>query len=486
MGKWQKNLFAVLFGIVLLLTLEAALRLFNFHSRQCETDPFVSFNSAVPVLVDTEYQGQKVVGINPVLKSYFNHIAFVKEKSPGMRRVFVLGGSDVMGFPFGDKGSFAQFLSLALNQLDQGHRYQLVNLGAFGYASYRVLAVMKDALGFAPDLVIVMSGHNEFLEKREYAAPSKYFKLQKKLSRLKTYCLVKTAVFKVRPLPKKPLLPTEVKWEHFTLDPEMKKSVTAQYQFNLDEMASLAKGKNIPALFITLPSNLRDFPPFHSEHKKNMNAAELGSWKNDFNAGRSDLAENKFQGAHDSLKDAVQVDPDYAMAWYLLGQSLLGLDMIDTAKYSLGLALEKDAWQVRALPEFNKIITGMPSPAWVLDLGPVFEKQSPEGIPGDNLFWDHCHPKPEAHALIAKEIIGLLNQKGWISLPEHWEIAYDQLAKNQTDSLTPSDYADAYYWLALDMGVNMGLPDPGKRYLELGLKIDPLHPKLNKLAQKLK
>jgi tetratricopeptide (TPR) repeat protein len=349
-----------------------------------------------------------------------------------------------------------------------------------------VLAVLKDALGFDPDLVIIMSGHNEFLEKREYAAPSRYFKLQKKLSRLKTYCLVKAAVFKVRPLPKKPLLPTEVKWEHFTMDPEVRKTVVAAFQFNIDEMALLAQQKNVPVVFITLPSNLRDFPPFHSEHKKNMTAAELGSWKDDFNAGQTELAKQKFQGAHDSLKDAVQVDPEYALAWYLLGQSLLGLRMTDTARYSFDMALEKDAWQVRALPEFNKIISGVPGPAWVLDLAPAFEKQSPEGIPGNNLFWDHCHPKPEAHALIAKEIVGLLNQKGWLPLPERWEIAYDQIAKSHIDSLTPADYADAYYWLALDIGLNMGLKDPGKHYLELGLKIDPHHPKLNKLAEKLK
>jgi len=331
-----------------------------------------------------------------------------------------------------------------------------------------------------------MSGHNEFLEKREYAAPSKYFKLQKKLSRLKIYCLVKTAVFKVRPLPKKPLLPTEVKWERLTLDPETKKSVIAHYQFNLDEMASLAKEKNTPALFITLPSNLRDFPPFSSEHKKNMNAAELGSWKNDFNTGRTALSENKFKEAHDSLKNAVQIDPEYALTWYLLGQSLLGLNMVDTARYSFGMALEKDSWQVRALPEFNNIISSIPSPAWVLDLVPVFQGLSPEGIPGSILFWDHCHPKPEAHAFIAKEIIRLLNQKGWVTLPENWDIAYNQLARNQIAALTPDDYANAYYWLALDIGVNMGLREPGKRYLELGLKIDPHHPKLNKLAEKLK
>jgi tetratricopeptide (TPR) repeat protein len=486
MARWQKNLFAILFGVILILLLEAALRLLDYHSRSCELGPFVSFDSQTPVLVDAEYQGRKVAGINPALKSYFNRIVFPREKSEATKRIFVLGGSDVMGFPFGDKGSFAQFLSLGLNRLDPAHHYQVINLGAFGYASYRVLSVMKDALNFAPDLFIVMSGHNEFLEKREYGSDTTWFRAQEKLSRLKIYCLVKSGVEKVRPMPSRPVLPVEVKWERLTMNPENKKKVTEHFQYNLDEMAALAKGKNLPILFITLPSNLRNFPPFHSEHKKNMNASELSEWKREFNEGKAMLEQGKFQQAHDSLKESVQVDPEYALGWYLLGQSLLGLRMVDTAKYSFETALEKDSWQVRALPEFNRIIRQIPSPAWVEDMVPAFDRNSPDGIPGDNLFWDHCHPKLEGQALIAREVLGLLNQKGWVGLPQNWETGYDALARQHLDSISPEEYADAYYWLALDIGVNMGLKDLGKPYLELGLKLDPAHPKLNKIAPKLR
>ena len=377
MRGWQKNIAAILFGIVVILLAEAALQIAQFHSPACDLDPFVSFEESVPVLVEKSMQGKTVVRINPRLAAYFNSVEFPREKSQNTRRIFVLGGSDVMGFPFLAQGSFAQFLSLGLKSLDPEHDYQVVNLGGFGYASYRVLRVFKDALNFEPDLMIVMTGHNEFLEKREYSAPEKITRLQKKLSRYKIYCLLKAMVFRIHKAPAKPLIATEVKWEHFTLDPEMRAKIIEHYKFNINQMASLAAEKKVPLLMLTLPVNLRDFPPFHSEHRKDLGAGELAEWNNYFAESEKLLSEKQFAEAATILKKEIEIDPEYALSYFQLGQCLLKVGPEQDAIYAFEFALEKDAWQVRALPEFNNAIRGLSAPTHVLDLEAIFERAKP-------------------------------------------------------------------------------------------------------------
>ncbi|MFW6168867.1 MAG: hypothetical protein ACODAD_00150 [Planctomycetota bacterium] len=50
-------------------------------------------------------------------------------------------------------------------------RWEVVNAGGVGYASYRVAKLMEELVRYEPDLFIIYSGHNEFLKRRTYADP---------------------------------------------------------------------------------------------------------------------------------------------------------------------------------------------------------------------------------------------------------------------------------------------------------------------------
>ena len=45
----------------------------------------------------------------------------------------------------------------------------MINAGGISYASYRMVPLIKEALRFRPDLVVIYTGHNEFLERRTYS-----------------------------------------------------------------------------------------------------------------------------------------------------------------------------------------------------------------------------------------------------------------------------------------------------------------------------
>ncbi len=486
MRKWLKNLFAISFGIFILILIELSLRLFPTKSNICQQDPFISFKEKVRFLVEEKSAGESWLTINPRLKIYFNPVSFPLKKSASTRRIFILGGSSALGFPFGEPGAFSHFLSLALVHLDPEHHYQVINLAGFGYASYRVLRVFEEVLSYQPDLIIVMSGHNEFLEKREYAQSQKpIFLLQKKLSRFHTYCLLENLVFKILPAPKKPLLGYEVEWKHFIATPKLKKIILEHYQYNLARMTELAKTHKIPVLFLTCPSNLKDFPPYHSVHKEGLKKEAEINWGKNFQKSLELISRGEFSSALSFLENALSIDPQYALSWYLLGKCYYSLDKIQEAKKAFIKALELDAWQVRALVEFNQIILSMTNRrAWVLDLIPVFEKASPKGIPGEELFYDHCHPRIETQSLIAREVISKLMEVKWLKSSSDWEEIYSKLAEDYLQNLPEKLYFQAYLNLAIEIGLNMNLPKPGLKYLELAKKIQPEHPKIKAVEEK--
>jgi hypothetical protein len=79
-----------------------------------------------------------------------------------------MGGSTTYGHPYEDPTSFCGWLRELLNAAAPDHRWEVVNAGGISYASYRVALLMEELAGYQPDLFIIYSGHNEFLERRSY------------------------------------------------------------------------------------------------------------------------------------------------------------------------------------------------------------------------------------------------------------------------------------------------------------------------------
>ena len=82
--------------------------------------------------------------------------------------MFCLGGSTTFGRPYDDQTSFCGWLRELLAVAYPEGNWEVVNAGGVSYASYRVAALMEELVAYEPDLFIVYTGHNEFLEERTY------------------------------------------------------------------------------------------------------------------------------------------------------------------------------------------------------------------------------------------------------------------------------------------------------------------------------
>ncbi|MCB9898862.1 MAG: SGNH/GDSL hydrolase family protein [Planctomycetes bacterium] len=75
-------------------------------------------------------------------------------------RVLLFGGSNTQLLPQWRLGETADALA------DDGRRYEVVNLGRMGYGSARVRILLHQAMSvLRPDVVVIYSGHNEFVER---------------------------------------------------------------------------------------------------------------------------------------------------------------------------------------------------------------------------------------------------------------------------------------------------------------------------------
>ena len=90
------------------------------------------------------------------------------EKPEDGFRVFCLGGSTVRGRPYTTESSFTRWMGLELAERSEGRTIEAINCGGLSYASYRLRPIVAEVLGYQPDLVVVATGHNEFLEDRSY------------------------------------------------------------------------------------------------------------------------------------------------------------------------------------------------------------------------------------------------------------------------------------------------------------------------------
>ena len=161
------NLFVSIAALVLFFGgIEVLLALLGVRPMVVDEDPYVGFQSSLR-LFEVSESGQEMRTASNKLK-LFNRQAFPRRKSSDTFRVFTLGGSTTYGRPYDDATSFTAWLRAYLGTIDPGRHWEIVNCGGISYASYRVALLMEELVEYEPDLFIIYSGNNEFLESRTY------------------------------------------------------------------------------------------------------------------------------------------------------------------------------------------------------------------------------------------------------------------------------------------------------------------------------
>jgi lysophospholipase L1-like esterase len=459
-GRWRGVLFRIMaVGIVVvpLAACEAVLRAFDLGRPSTRDDPFVGFSTVNPLFErvgdGTRYETSRAH------EKFFRRDGFAAVKPPDEFRIFCLGGSTVQGHPFSIETSFTTWLELSLRAADPGRRWRVVNCGGVSYATYREALIVEEVLGHEPDLLVICTGHNEFLEDRTYSArrdvPAPVRWPLEQASRLRTFVLLGSAftpLFGARvaaPRDGRTRLAAEVEavldyeggLASYHRNESWRRGVIEHFGYNLRRMVEMARQAGVPMILINPVSNL-DTPPFKSEHRAGMSAAELARFDELREEARQSYGRS-LPAAITSLKRAIALDDQHAGIHYTLGECYEDLGRLDEARAEFVRAKDLDICPLRILEPMSGAILEIARTTRtpVIDLVAFFAAKSQGGITGYDWLVDHVHPSIIGHQRIADRLADEMIRLGYVRPGPGWIAERDRLYRKNLDSL------DDFYYL---------------------------------------
>ena len=394
-------------------------------------DPYVGFTEIRPL-----FQVDKT-GVNyEVAQNRFPLFCpetFPVEKSADEFRIFCIGGSTVQGRPFAIETAFSKWLELRLMAADPSKSWDVINCGGVSYASYRLAPIMEEIVSYQPDLIVLYTGHNEFLEDRTYesvkSTPTWAVRAHERLSSIKTYSFVRTLFVGEAQADSNSTsaaeLPAEVEarldfrngLEKYHRDEKWKRDVVEHFELNLRRMVAVARKADVPLILCNPVSNLRDASPFKSQHRSDLTDVEQAQFEDFWNSiDDRDEAKPNLTDELENLKRLVALDPQYAELQYRIGQTYQQLEDFENAKKHLIAAKEEDVCPLRIIEPMYEVIADVATAynVPVVDVKAFFEGRSSDGIPGSELLLDHLHPSIHGHQLISGLLFDEMVKQGWV------------------------------------------------------------------------
>ncbi len=417
-GRKKQWLLTSLSLLISFLFLEVGMqiieRVTNFTQRQSHRFPYFQdqninpvferkFINDVPYYTRTEY--------HPFISS---SITFPQLKSIDTYRIFCLGGSAAQGWPHELKYSYPAFLKRYLKQLYPNKQIEVINVAASTYASYRVKAVFDEIIQYQPDLVLIYSGNNEFLERILYPTesipsfPWNYFATGRIIHKLITSYFSNQRFISFENY--QPTFMIDIALGNTSplkTDPRQLEKVEAHYQYNITQMVHKALESNISVALFTVPTNLKDWIPHASVHQPGI---FLQEWQETYRESYGAWINEDYEQAVEGFRSCLHIDTAYAKTYYFLGKSLLELEELDHAKRAFEKAKEWDAYPFRALDSFNQFLRTVSNTSEIplVDIEYELTRYAKHHIPGSDVLVDHVHPRIESNALIARKVIATL------------------------------------------------------------------------------
>ncbi|MEW6512203.1 MAG: hypothetical protein AB1428_14730 [Bacteroidota bacterium] len=430
-----------LFLIIILLTpasffllLEGALRI-------------AGYGPDLSLFMTEELNGKKYHIMNPSVKArYFSRVDFSPStspdyfhipKPPGTFRIFCLGGSTTVGYPYWYNGSFSSFLRDRLHAVFPDRSVEVINMGMTATNSYTVLDLAGDLVRYEPDCFIVYDGHNEFygalgVASRESVGRARWLTLTYlRLIHLRTFLLLRDLFSRASRLygtgaegeEAGTMMERLARGQYVSIASDTYRQGLTIFRENLSDLRELCRSSHIPLILGTQVSNLRDRAPFIPGEPPGRSVQERLAFQTLMNRGESFLMGNEPDSALVSFEAAATIDSMRADAVYGAGRALDLAGRRRDAERAYIRARDLDQLRFRTSSDFNTVIKDLAdrSTAVSVDMEHVFRAHSPDSLIGNNLIVEHLHPNAFGYFLLAKGYAEALREMHLLGSAEEWE-----------------------------------------------------------------
>lgn len=335
------------------------------------------------------------------------HPCTLAEKSAGSIRIFVLGGSAAMGTP-DPAFSFGRILEVMLREQYPDMPIEVVNGAMTAINSHVALEIARDCAAREPDLFCVYLGNNEVVgpygpgtvfQQWSPSLPMVRASVRAKSTRTGQLLGNLSGAFRRDE-------GTPARWRGMEMflnnpvpanDPRLE-AVDDNYRRNLSDICAVARRAGAAVVLSTVAVNLRDCPPFASQHRPGLSSAELAKWETFYKAGGEAEAEGQWPEALEAYETAAKIDGQFAELQFRIGECLLRVGRGSEASERFVAARDLDILRFRADSRINASIrevatTHPPGAVRLADAERALAESNSErqGMPDGGLFYEHVH-----------------------------------------------------------------------------------------------
>lgn len=410
---------AIMVPFVLLALLELCLRLGNYGHN---TDLFVPYAKDSRYMQMNYYASDKFFS-DTANATKGNNELFTVNKAPNTFRIFVLGESTTIGYPYFHNGSFHRWLQYRLEQMYPGRNFEVINLSLTAVNSYTVLDFGKQLAQYQPDAIMIYVGHNEYygalgIGSTSYVGSNRFvIQTLMKLRELKLVQLLNNSMKKVAGVfggkstdSRETLMKRMAARQQIPLGSKDYQAGINQFDQNMTDLCSLLNDEKIPVFLSTVVSNEKDLPPFISAGSGPGSAAAI------------------YKSAQQAYANG-----DYA-----------------TAKQDFDKAKELDELRFRAPDAINTIIKRLASQypqVHLVDTKALFEQYSPHGIIGKETILEHVHPNLYGYSVMSEAFYRAFQKQHLIADTPQRQLTFDELRREMP--ITPLDSLSGQYQVSM-------------------------------------
>jgi tetratricopeptide (TPR) repeat protein len=202
---------------------------------------------------------------------------------------------------------------------------------------------------------------------------------------------------------------------HVRADDDRLNRIYEHFRENLEDICRLGAGAGIPIVVCTIPVNLKDSAPFGSLHGPDLNRGRNLAWMKAYMEGMRLEKEKKLPEAIEHYEEASRIDDQYADLAFRLGRCYAARGKKSEAKDCFVRARDLDTLRFRCDTTINRtireVIAGQRDQRIRLaDAERVFEENSSDGMPGEELFLEHVHMNFRGNWLLARTVFDCITE----------------------------------------------------------------------------
>ncbi|OHB65645.1 MAG: hypothetical protein A2Y77_16480 [Planctomycetes bacterium RBG_13_62_9] len=180
---------------------------------------------------------------------------------------------------------------------------------------------------------------------------------------------------------------------------------------NIEDICRAAAGARVETVLCTVGANLRDCPPFASLHRPDLTPEQRKNWDAIYQQAVAAESQGKYDEAVTPFLQAAQIDESHAELQFRLGRCYQLAGDPEKARDGYVRARDLDTLRFRADTRINQVIREVAGQRklrgiHLADVAEALDANSPDRLPGEELFYEHVHLTFEGNYIVARTVLG--------------------------------------------------------------------------------